>query len=144
MGIEVNGEVWVRRPSGLLVAHGKNLVVTSGLDLLAKLSGGVGTLLSHMAIGNSNSASQLAMTALQGTELERVALTSTVVSNNTITYSANFGASISITVTIREIGIFNNIAGGEMLCRFICSGFDLSAGENVAVTWAMTFSASGA
>lgn len=140
----IRGEVWVRRPSGLLVAHGKNLVVDAGLDLLAKITGGVGTLLSHMAIGNSNSASQPAMTALQGTELERVALTSTTVSNNTITYAATFGASISITVTIREIGIFNDLVGGEMLSRFICSGFDLSAGESVAVTWAMTFSGSGA
>lgn len=140
----IRGEVWVRKPSGLLVAHGKNLVVDAGLDLIAKITGGVGTLLSHMAIGNSNSASQPAMTALQGSELERVALTSTVVSNNTITYAATFGASISITVTIREIGIFNDLVGGEMLSRFICSGFDLSAGESVAVTWAMTFSGSGA
>ena len=61
--VALNGEVWVKRPSGLLVAHGKNLVVDAGLDLLAKLTGGVGTLLSHMAIGNSNSASQAAMTA---------------------------------------------------------------------------------
>lgn len=133
------GEVWIRK-NGVLIRQGKNLVVTTGLNLIAKLVGGTGTVLSHMAIGNSNSASLAGMTALQGTELERVSLTSTTVSSNTVTYAATFGASISITVTVREVGILNAAAGGEMISRFICSGFDLSAGEVVDISWSITFS----
>jgi len=126
--------------NGLLIRSGPNLVVASGFQLLARIVGGTGTLLSHMAIGNTGAATQPSMTALQGTEHERVALASTIVSSNTVTYSATFGATISLTVTIREIGIFNAAAGGDMLCRFICSGFDLSAGETAQVDWAMTIS----
>lgn len=133
----IKGQVWIRK-NGLLVAQGSNLVVGSGLDLIAKLIAGTGTVLSHMAIGNSGGASLSAMTALQGSELERVALTSTTVNSNTVAYNATFGAGISVTVTVREVGIFNAAAGGEMLCRFICSGFDISAGETAEVDWTMT------
>lgn len=137
MLIKPKGFVRVRK-AGLIVAEGPNLVTTGGFQLLAKIIGGTGTLLSHMAIGNTGSATQPSMTALQGTELERVALSSTTVSSNSITYVATFGAAVSVTVTVREIGIFNAAAGGEMLCRFICSGFDLSAGETATVDWTMT------
>lgn len=137
MSLKFQGEVWVRK-NGILVAQGKNLVVTSGLNLISKLIGGVGIVPSHMAIGNSGGASLASMTALQGTELERVALTSTAVASNTISYSATFGSSITITVTVREIAILNASSGGEMLCRFICSGFDISAGEQAEVDWLMT------
>lgn len=137
MLIKPKGFVRVRK-ADLVVAEGSNLVGTGGFQLLAKIIGGTGTLLSHMAIGNTGSATQLSMTALQGTELERVALSSTTVSSNSVTYVATFGAAISVTVTVREIGIFNAAAGGEMLCRFICSGFDLSAGETATVDWTMT------
>ena len=121
-----------------LICQGKNLVTTGGFELLAKIIGGIGTLPSHMAIGNAGASTQPTMTALQGTELERVALAATTVSSNSVSYRAAFGAAISITVTVREIGIFNSAAGGEMLCRFICSGFDLSAGESAQVDWTMT------
>lgn len=137
--VGVKGQVWIRK-NGLLVAQGSNLVVTSGLNLIAKLIAGTGTVLSHMAIGNSGGASLSTMTALQGTELERVALTSTTVSSNTISYNATFGTAITLTVTVREVGLFNAAAGGEMLCRFICSGFDISAGESAEVDWSMTLS----
>jgi hypothetical protein len=133
----IKGQVWIRK-NGLLVAQGSNLVVGSGLDLIAKLIAGTGTVLSHMAIGNSGGASLSTMTALQGSELERVALASTTVNSNTIAYNATFGSAISVTVTVREVGIFNAAVGGEMLCRFICSGFDLSAGETAEVDWTMT------
>lgn len=139
MILKPKGFVWIRK-NGILIRSGPNLVVDSGFQLLARLIGGTGVLLSHMAIGNNGAATQPAMTALQGTEHERVALTSTLVASNTVTYSATFGASLSLTVTIREVGIFNDLVGGDMLCRFICSGFDLSAGESAQVDWAMTIS----
>lgn len=136
-GLRVIGRVCIRK-DGKVVAEGDNLVVHSGLELVAELIGGVGTPASHMAIGNSGSASLSTMTALQGTEHERVALSSTTVQGSSITYSATFGAGISVTVTVREVGIFNASLSGDMLCRFICSGFDLSAGEQAQVDWTLT------
>lgn len=135
--MQVRGYVQVRK-DGKVVAEGKNLVVDAGFELIAKLIGATGTHPTHMAAGNGGSASQPSMVNLQGTEVERVALSSTTVSGNSVTYLATFGAGISVTVTIREFGIFNAASGGEMLCRFICSGFDLSAGETVQVSWMLT------
>lgn len=135
--LRVAGRVWIRK-NGVLVASGKNLVVTTGEGLIAKLIGGTGTPVSHMAIGNSGAATLASMTALQGTELERVALDSTTVSAGSVSYEATFGSGISVSVTVREVALLNAVAGGEMLARFICSGFGLSAGESANITWALS------
>ena len=137
MDLPIKGHVWVRK-NGLLVAEGSNLVVAQGKNTIANLLGSTDTQFSHMAIGNSSSATTDSMTALQGTEGERVALSSTVVASNVVTYAALFGLTLSSSLTVREIGIFNAAAGGDMLCRFICSGFSLAPSERCNVSWALT------
>lgn len=138
MGLcNVRGEVWVRK-NGLLVAHGKNLVVQTGLEHIAARLGGVAAVMSHLAIGNNGAASSVSTTGLLGTEIERTALDPIIVNTNTVTYSATVGATIGVTQTVREAGIFDAAAGGNMLSRFICAGFDLSAGETAFIEWAIT------
>lgn len=124
--------------NGLLIVEGPNLVVTTGLNHIAQRLGSSVTAMSHLAVGDNGASSELNMSALLGTELERVALSSTTVANNTVAYSATVGAGFSLTRTIREAGIFNDGVAGDMLCRFICSGFDLSPGEFALVEWAVT------
>ena len=132
-------ELWHSRNRRLLQhLRVKNLVVDSGLSLLAAILSAAGaTKPSHMAIGASNAVTLANMTALQGTEHERVALSESRV-DQSITYSATFGAGILSGVQVGEFGIFNGSPSGTMLARFIVSTFSLGAADTVDVSWTIT------
>ena len=81
-----------------------NLVVAVGKDVIAsRLVGNSLAVMSHMAVGSSDTAAATSQTAL-GTELGRVALDSTTRATNTITYVATFPAGTG-TGAITEAGI---------------------------------------
>lgn len=114
-----------------------NLVVTSGLNLIATAIGtGSATAMSHMAMGNSSTAAALGQTALLG-ELGRVALTSTTVTNSTLTYIATFPAGTA-TGALVEAGLFNATPAGVMLSRTIFSVINKGVGDSTTVTWTIT------
>lgn len=131
--MEVMGKVEVRK-NGLLVAKGKNLIVTSGLELLAELIASGGTRPSHMAIGSDGSRPMLGETDLQGTEFERVSI-STSRSGREVNYLANFGSGLGSTSTVQEYGIFNDATAGTMLARFTSPPVDVQPGEDLEVSW---------
>jgi hypothetical protein len=137
MRIPVKGEVKIWK-DGRLIAHGKNLVVTTGKNYLAQRVGSSATAMGFMACGNNGNASSATTTSLLGTEWERPALTSVVVTANAIKYTATIGLTFGVLQTVREIGIFDAVVGGNMLCRFITSGFDISPGESALVEWTLT------
>ena len=83
LSIALNGEV-VREVDNLVVTSGKNYVASRMKDATA-------TAMSKMAIGSGSTAAAAGNTAL-GTELGRVSLTSTTITNNEIAYVATFGA----------------------------------------------------
>lgn len=116
-----------------------NLVVTSGLSFIAsRIKDATATVMSHMAVGSGASAAILADTTL-GSELGRVALTSTNVTTNAVTYAATFGAGVG-TGAITEAGLFNAASAGTMLCRTVFSVVNKSAGDTLVITWIVTIS----
>lgn len=128
--IAINGEV---------VRDIDNLVVTTGRNFVASRMGGTSpAVMSHMAVGTNNTAAALADTTL-GTELARVALTSSNVSANVITYVATFPAGTG-TGALTEAGVLNNTSGGTLLCRTVFSTVNKSASDTMTVTWAVTIS----
>jgi hypothetical protein len=117
----------------------KNLVVSTGLNyIVSRMKDATATAMSHMAIGSGNAAAAAGNTGL-GTELGRVALTSTTVSNNTIQYVASFGAGVG-TGSITEAGIFNANSSGTMLCRTVFGVVTKDTGDSMTVTWTVTVS----
>lgn len=120
--------------------EGPNLVVSAGLNFLASLLGGSApTLMSHMAVGSSGTAPNAADTAL-GSELGRVALTSTSPSAASVVYQATFPPGTG-TGTIAEAGLFNAGAGGTMLSRSTSISVIKAAGDTLNIIWTVTFSA---
>lgn len=118
--------------------EGPNLVVTVGLNFLASLLGGSApTLMSHMAIGSSGTAPAPANTAL-GSELGRVALSSTSPSGANVIYQATFPPGTG-TGTIAEAGLFNSGAGGTMLSRSTSISVIKAAGDTLNIIWTITF-----
>lgn len=130
--ISVNDEV---------VKEVDNLVVSAGKDFVAsRMEGTTDAVMSHMAIGTGNTAAAAGDTAL-GSESARVALTSTSVSSNVITYAATFGAGTpSSAAAITEAGLFNASTGGTLLCRTVFDVVNKGAADSMTISWAVTVS----
>ena len=128
--IEINDEV-VQEVDNLVVTAGKNYVASRIKDASA-------TAMSHMAVGTNNTAAAAGQTALSA-EMARVALTSTTVSTNTVTYAATFGAGTG-TGALVEAGILNASSSGTMLCRTVYTTVNKGSSDSMTVTWVITVS----
>ena len=114
-----------------------NLVVAVGKTYIAsRMVGTTAGVMSHMSIGSDNTAAASGNTTL-GTELGRVALTSSVASSNSVTYVATFPAGTG-TGDVREAGIFNATPAGTMLCRTTFPIVTKQSGDSIAITWVVT------
>lgn len=128
--ISLNGEVVQEVP---------NLVVTAGKGYVAsRMKDATATAMSHMATGTGSSAAAAGDTAL-GSESGRVALTSTTVSTNTVTYVASFPAGTA-TAALTEAGILNASSSGTLLCRTVFSTVNKGSADVMSVTWVITAS----
>lgn len=117
-----------------------NLVVTTGLGFIAsRMKDAVATPMSHMGLGSSSATAAAGNTSL-GTELGRIALTSTTVTNNAVAYSASFGPGVG-TGAVTEAGLFNASTGGTMLCRTVFAVVNKDAGDTMVITWTVTIGA---
>jgi len=130
LSVELNGEVVQEIP---------NLVVTTGKGYVAsRIKDATATAMSHMAVGTGNTAAAAGDTAL-GTEAARVALTSTTVSTNTVTYVATFPAGTG-TASLTEAGILNGSSGGTLLCRTVFATVSKGSSDVMTITWVITAS----
>jgi hypothetical protein len=118
-----------------------NLVVTAGKShIAAKIAATTNSpaAMTHMAIGTGTSTPGASDTAL-GTQTGRVSLSGSVVSTNTITYTATFPAGTG-DGAITEAGVFNASSGGTMLCRTTFPVVNKASGDTIAITWVVTVS----
>lgn len=128
--IEINGEV-VREIDNLVVTAGKTWVA-------ARMVAAAVAVMSHMAIGTTNTAAAIGDTALVA-EAARVALTSGTSSAAVATYVATFPAGTG-TGAIVEAGILNSGSGGTLLCRTVFSVINKGASDAMTITWTVTVS----
>lgn len=140
--IKVTGNVLVQitGPDGAVkeTREIKNLVVASGKTFIASRMVSSPGAMSHMAIGSSGTAAAAADTAL-GSELGRVALSSSSSSGAVVTYAASFPAGTG-TGAVVEAGIFGAISGGTMLCRTVFPVVNKGADDAMSITWQITVS----
>jgi hypothetical protein len=118
-----------------------NLVVTAGKNhIAAKIAATTNSpaSMTHMAIGTGTTSPGAGDTAL-GTQTGRVSLSGSVVSTNTITYTATFPAGTG-DGAITEAGVFNASSGGTMLCRTTFPVVNKASGDTIAITWVVTVS----
>lgn len=117
----------------------RNLVVDTGLNFIVnRMKDANAAVMSHMSLGDQDTAAIGANTTL-ASEISgsRVALTSTTVAANQITYIASFAAGVG-TGAVKESGIFNGSTGGTMLCRTTFPVVNKQAGDSMTVTWTVT------
>ena len=130
LAISLNGQV-VREVDNIVVTAGKGYVASRMKDATA-------TAMSHMAIGSGTTNPAAGDTALE-TELGRVALTSTAVSSNVVTYTATFAAGTG-TGAVTEAGILNASSSGTLLCRTEFSVVNKGSSDSMTITWTVTVS----
>lgn len=115
-----------------------NLVVTVGKTFIAARMVGTPTAMSHMAIGSGTVDPAVGDTTL-GTELARVALTSSTSALAVVTYIASFAQGVG-TGAVTEAGIFNASSAGTMLCRTEFAVVNKGATDSMSITWTVTVS----
>ena len=121
---------------GKEVARGNNMVVQTGLNLLAALIYGENVELPSVLHFGTNSASTIiSMTALQGIDLFQKQATVSH-AGATLKWVWN-GVYTGNTVKVGEIGIFNQAQ--VMLARFVpIPAFNLKNGASVEISWQIT------
>ena len=137
-GLKLTGKLKIAL-NGETVQEIDNLVVTDGKEYVAsRMKDASATAMSHMAIGSGSTAAAAGNSAL-GSELGRVALTSTAVSGAVVTYTATFAAGTG-TGAVTEAGILNASSSGTLLCRTVFSVVNKGASDSMTITWTVTVS----
>jgi len=131
--VRLNDEV-VREIDNLVVTAGKGFVAASML----KTTSNSPAAMTHMAIG-SNTTNPAAGDTTLGTELGRVALTSSAVSGAVVTYVATFAAGTG-TGAVVEAGILNASSGGTLLCHTEFDVVNKGSADAITITWTVTVS----
>lgn len=134
--IKMKGRLEIRL-NDEVVQEVDNLVVTVGKNFVAsRMVGTSPAVMSHMAIGTTNTAAAAGDTTLAA-EAARVALTSGAASTNVATFIATFPAGTG-TGAIVEAGILNNSSGGTLLARTVFSVINKGALDSMTITWTVT------
>ena len=118
-----------------------NLVVTAGKNWIATRIASNTGLMTHMALGSSQAAADLAQTTLLSPIGARTALKSPITtSGSTVTFACDFGTNnpASTNVLIAEAGIFSALTGGIMLCRTTFPAITKQSGQLVTITWTIS------
>lgn len=137
-GLKLTGKLKIAL-NGETVQEVNNLVVTDGKEYVAsRMKDATATAMSHMAIGSGSTAAAAGNSAL-GSELGRVALTSTTVSGAVVTYLATFPAGTG-TGAVTEAGILNASSSGDLLCRTVFSVVNKGSSDSMTITWTVTVS----
>jgi len=129
------GFVQVKK-NGLVIAEDHNMIVQTGLNLLAnKIFGGEDELPNVFHFGTNSASTLINMTGLQGTDLFQKTATTTK-SDATMLWKWT-GTYTGETVKVGEIGIFNSTA--VMLARFVpIPSFDIQSGDALEISWQIT------
>lgn len=120
-----------------------NKMTNASLAVITGLVGNTGgqTAFGYLALGTSSTAVSAAHTALQA-ELSTLGLsrtassqarTTTIQTNDTLTFTASW--TVSGSTTIEEIGIFNASSSGTMLARALTTSKVVISGNVVTATY---------
>lgn len=138
--VSIKGSVVIKDEDDEVIARYNNLIVDAGLDVIASaFAFSTGTRPTHIAMGAGTELTTSTMTALQGTEHERVAFASTTSAHGIVSYEASMGSGVVGSVTVSEFGIFTASSGGTMVNRMLANPFTIDSNNTITVGWELTF-----
>lgn len=113
-----------------------NLVVSSGLNLLAQRLAGAGAPISHLAAGTGATAPTPADTELEAEAL-RVSTAAVPAVGGTVVFRAAMPPGVG-TGSISEVGLFTQSTGGTMFSRAAFTPITKSPTDTAVFSWAIT------
>jgi hypothetical protein len=126
-----------------------NLIVTAGRAYLAsRLLANTAAVISHIGVGDSNTAAAALQTDLQAaTNKVRVATSSatnvtTNVANDSAQYVATFPAGTA-SWALTEAGLFNAASAGTMLSRIVFPVINKGSNDSLTITWKIVMLGNG-
>ena len=127
-----------------------NIITNAGLAQMALLGGDASaTPFTYLATGTSNTAVSASQTAL-GAEISTVGLSrigatvsrvTTTVTNDTLQLYYEF--SVTGTISVEEVGVFNAASTGTMLARALTGTKSFVNGDKYQVTYKVSFADDG-
>lgn len=141
--IKLEGRYELELRRGGKVIHresGKNLITSAGeaLTALYHTQPSASAELRYMALGSDDTfplkSDTTLNTEIAGTRTDNTANTTTA---NVVTFW--FQHTAAGTFTVKEVGIFNDIAAGTMMSRFLTQTFEMNTGDILNVTWSLEF-----
>lgn len=115
-----------------------NIVTTTGKNFVAsRLAASSAGVMSHMAVGSSQTPQTVGDTTLKQ-ELLRSALFSAVTTNSETEFVASFAPPGTGTRLLTEAGIFNASSAGTMLCRTTFPIITQTTADTIAISWVVS------
>jgi hypothetical protein len=137
-GMNVTGSLKFFK-NGELVREEKNLVVNTGLNVIANRLVGVSkNPISHMAIGTGTTAANSADIGLEIPKASRVVASSITAVAGVVTVVTTFAGSTHAGI-ITEAGLFNSLTAGEIISRVVFAPYVLGSSDALTITWTLTF-----
>lgn len=137
--LKVVGTLKFFNAKGDLVREEKNLVVDTGLNVIAeRLAGTSKNAVSHVAIGTGTTAAAAGDLTLETQKSIRVAASSIVVTAGAIVITATFPGT-TYAGAITEAGLFNAATLGQMISRVVFAAYNLDSSDALTITWTLTF-----
>ncbi len=112
----------------------KNMVVSSGKTLIAKILSNNAALPSHFGLGTGTTPPTAEDTTLQTAAGARIAFNSSSFEDNVVTYIASIMPGTA-TGSYTEAGIFNALTSGTMLARTSFNTITKTSVDKMVITW---------
>ena len=121
---------------------GPNVVTNAGISEIVYLAcGEAGNAWSHIAIGTSSTTATVGDTSLEaeittnGGARDASTVSSEQTSTADDTIQLKSGWNFTGSLNIRESGVFNSGAAGDMLCRQTFATLAVNDGDSLTITW---------
>ena len=125
--------------TGRTVFKVHNMFVQTGLNEIAKFVAKKSpTAPSHIAVGTSSTAPNLADTGLKGSQLARIAFEEVEQTNGTVKFTATFAAGVGTGVW-EETGIFTAASGGILFSRAVTGTYTKKDKDEIKIIWTYQF-----
>ena len=137
--LKVVGTLQFFDKEGKLVREEKNLVVNTGLNVIAeRLAGVVKNPVSHMGVGTGTTAPSATDIGLEIPKSIRLVASSVVVTAGQVAITATF-AGTTYAASITEAALFNALNLGEMISRATFAPYVLGSSDALTIVWTITF-----
>jgi len=108
-------------------------ITTDGVKSIAVIMGNSGTVPTHIAIGDGDTAFSTSDTTLDNETDRNIITTRDLSVGSNVTWTADFSSSEISGTTLREFGLFNASAGGNLFQREVIGSIEFEGERELQI-----------